>query len=343
MRYKLLGRSGLRVSELALGAMTFGEDWGFGSALDECKRMVDVFRERGGNFIDTAINYTNGSSEAMVGELTAGDRDRWVLATKYTLSTRPDDPNASGNHRKNLVQSVEKSLRRLRSDRIDLLWVHAWDEITPPEEVMRALDDVVRAGKVLYLGVSDTPAWVIAQENTLAELRGWSRFVGLQLEYSLIERTPERDLLPMARALDMGVTAWGSLGGGVLSGKYNGGKAEDSRRAEFNRGRLGERTDAIVAEVTAIAHELARSPAQVALAWLRAQPGVIMPILGARKLSQLEDNLGVLDTTLAPEQLEHLDKVSAIRMGFPHEMLREPFVRSLIYGNSFESLDSHRK
>ncbi|MDP4163375.1 MAG: aldo/keto reductase, partial [Bacillota bacterium] len=213
MKYKLLGKSGLRVSELALGTMTFGEDWGFGASKEESQKIFNAFVEAGGNFIDTAVNYTNGTSEKYVGEFIREQREQFVLATKYTLNTRPNDPNGGGNHRKNLVQSVEKSLKQLQTDYIDLLWLHAWDFMTPVEEVMRALDDLVRAGKILYVGISDTPAWIVSQANTLASLRGWTPFIGLQVEYNLLQRTPERDLLPMARALDIGVTAWAPMAG----------------------------------------------------------------------------------------------------------------------------------
>ena len=218
MRYKLLGKSGLRVSELVLGTMTFGEDWGWGASQEVSRQMFDAYANAGGNFIDTANRYTNGTSERFVGDFIAADREHFVVATKYTLMTRSGDPNAAGNQRKNMVQALEASLKRLRTDYVDLFWVHAWDFLTPVEEVMRGLDDLVRAGKVLYVGISDTPAWVVAQANTLADLRGWSRFVGLQLRYSLADRAAERDLLPMARALDIGVMAWSEVGAGRLTG-----------------------------------------------------------------------------------------------------------------------------
>jgi len=220
MRYKLLGRTGLRVSELCLGTMTFGEEWGWGASREESRRMFDAFADAGGNFVDTANLYTGGTSEKFVGEFLKGRRERFVLATKYTLNMSPDDPNGGGNHRKNLVQSLDASLKRLDTDRIDLYWVHAWDGMTPLEETMRALDDAVRAGKILYVGISDAPAWVVSRANTLAELKDWSPFAALQIQYSLADRSPERDLLPMAKALDLAVTPWGVLGGGVLSGKY---------------------------------------------------------------------------------------------------------------------------
>src|SRR5881398_1762471 len=273
MNYRLLGKSGLRVSEFCLGTMTFGEDWGWGSSKDDAKKIYDAFREAGGNFIDTANIYTNGTSESFLGEFLKGHRESVVLATKYTNAAPGRDPNAAGNHRKNMVQAVEASLKRLQTDYIDLYWVHIWDQITPVEEVMRALDDLVRQGKVLYVGISDAPAWWIAQANTLASLRGWSPFVGLQIEYSLIERTVERELIPMAEALKLGVTAWSPLSSGVLTGKYAEGKAEADARmnSEMMKGynRADERARAVVAEVQKVSREVGRSPAQVALAWLR--------------------------------------------------------------------------
>jgi aryl-alcohol dehydrogenase-like predicted oxidoreductase len=222
MNYHLLGRSGLRVSELCLGAMTFGEDWGWGASKDESRRIYEAFREAGGNFVDTANVYTGGNSETFVGEFIAGHREEIVLATKYT-NARPvgatTDPNASGNQRKNMIQAVEASLKRLGTDYIDLYWMHIWDALTPVEEVMRAFDDLVRAGKVLYVGISDAPAWLVAKSNTLADLRGWTAYVGLQIEYSLLERTVERELLPMATDFGLSVVAWSPLRNGILTGK----------------------------------------------------------------------------------------------------------------------------
>ena len=346
MRYKLLGRSGLRVSELSLGTMTFGEEWGWGANKEESEALLRTYVEAGGNFIDTANHYTNGTSEKIVGELIASEREKYVLATKYTLNPRPTDPNAGGNHRKNMVQSLEASLERLGTDYIDLYWVHAWDPMTPIEEVMRALDDVVRAGKVLYIGISDTPAWVISQANLLADLRGWSRFVGLQIPYSLIERTPERDLLPMAKATDIAVTTWGALGGGMLTGKYQKGK-DNPKGARLSEGPWGEsiRTDknyAIAEAVSAVASELDKSPSQVAVAWVLAQRSRsnIIPILGARKVSQLEDNLAALDLELPEDALARLDEASEIQLGFPHDFLNQ--VRGIVYGETFPLIDNHR-
>lgn len=340
MRYKLLGNSGLRVSELCLGTMTFGEDWGWGASKEVSQQLFDAYVEAGGNFIDTANFYTGGTSERFVGEFIASERDRFVLATKYTLTMRPGDPNASGNHRKNMVQAVEASLQRLGTDYIDLYWLHAWDHLTPVEEVMRGLDDLVRAGKVLYIGISDTPAWIVSQANTLAALRGWTPFAGLQIEYSLIERTVERDLLPMAEAFGLTVLAWSPLGSGVLTGKFlNQPPAEGETRLQEGSGRLSERNQRIAETVVAVAGELGRSPAQVAIAWIRHQGDHMIPMLGVRKLHQLEDNLGCLDLELSEEHLARLDEVSQIDLGFPHHFLRQDTVRQILYSGVFDQID----
>ncbi len=320
MKYRLMGNSGLRVSELALGAMTFGTQ-GWGADKDESRSVYDRFREAGGNFIDTANIYSGGTSETFLGEFLAGDRERIVLATKYTGATRSRDVNAAGNNRKNMMDSVHASLKRLRTDYIDLFWVHARDFLTPIEEVMRALDDLVRQGKVLYVGVSDTPAWEVSRANTLAELRGWSAFVGLQIRYSLLDRAVERELLPMAKALDLTVTPWDTLGSGVLAGKYNVNPAESGRAKQ--RGFISERALGIAAEVIKVAQELGRTPAQVALAWVRQGQGVIVPLVGARTLAQLEDNLGCLEFSLTLEAKQLLDDASKIELGFPHEFLQQ--------------------
>ena len=350
MRYKLFGNTGLRVSELCLGAMTFGEEWGWGASREESQQLFDAFVQAGGNFIDTANHYTNGVSEKYVGEFIAAERERFVLATKYTLNGRPDDPNGGGNHRKSMVQALNASLKRLGADYIDLYWLHAWDFKTPVEEVMRAFDDLVRAGKVLYIGISDAPAWIVSRANTLAELRGWSSFVGLQIQYSLIERTSERDLLPMARALDIAVTAWGPLGGGLLTGKYN---PEADKNAATNarysispwgQEMMHDRNLGIAAAVVKLAGEIGRTPSQVAINWVRQQKrGIIMPIIGARKLSQLQDNLACLDFTLTDEQIQRLDAASAIELGFPHDFLTQEGVQQVLYGNTLPLIDHHRR
>jgi len=340
LRYKLLGNSGLRVSELCLGTMTFGEDWGWGSDKEESLAVFRAFAEAGGNFLDTANLYTNGTSETLVGEFVKGDREKWVIATKYSLNTRPGDVNACGNHRKNLFQAVEASLKRLGTDYIDLLWLHLWDSLTPIEEVMRAFDDLVRMGKVLYIGISDSPAWIVSQGNTLATLRGWTPFIGLQIEYSLKERTPERELLPMAKALNIGVTAWSPLGGGVLTGKYNQPNPVDGRLSMTDQPfQIFDRDLKIAETVLEIAREIEKSPAQVALNWLRNRPNAVIPIIGARKLSQLQDNLACVDFNLTGEQLQRLDNISAISLGFPHELLASQFVRDILLGGVAAQLE----
>jgi aryl-alcohol dehydrogenase-like predicted oxidoreductase len=342
MRYKLLGHTGLRVSELCLGAMTFGRaEWG--ASVDESARLVRTFAEAGGNFIDTANYYADGQSERIVGQLIAAERERWVLSTKYTLSMHPHDPNAGGTHRKSLVQALEASLRRLRTEYIDLYWVHIWDEFTPVEEVVRALDDAVSAGKVLYVGISDTPAWIVAQAVTLADLRGWTRFVGLQVPYSLVERSVERELLPMALALDLTVTAWSPLGGGLLTGRYGSDRERpaDTRIAAFGESSLTERKLAIADAVNAVAAERGASSPQVAIAWLRAQQerSVVVPILGARRREQLKDTLGVLELELSNEELARLDDASRIELGFPHDF----GAGRLAYGETKPLIDDHRR
>ena len=336
MRYRLLGNSGLRVSEAALGTMTFGEDWGWGAAKDEAQKVYNAFREAGGNFIDTANVYTNGTSESLLGDFMEGHRQSMALATKYSNSMPGTDPNAAGNHRKNMMQAVEASLKRLRTDYIDLYWVHIWDQITPVDEVVRGLDDLVRAGKVLYTGISDAPAWWIAQANTLAHLRGWSPFVGLQIEYSLIERTVERELIPMAKALNIGVTAWSPLASGVLTGKYHGHGSSDPGRLSSDMFKdfmpEQQRTGRVVAAVKSVSVETGRSMAQVALAWLRYRPVPVIPIIGARKLLQFQDNLASLDLALSEEQLKTLDEASRVELGFPNDLYTKDMVRAIRYG-----------
>ena len=345
MRYRLLGRTGLRVSELCLGAMTFGESWGWGADKAESARILAGFADAGGNFVDTANRYTDGESEQILGELIAADRGRWVLSTKYGLSTRPTDPNAGGAHRKNLVQSLEASLRRLGTDYVDLYWVHLWDAFTPVEEVVQALDDMVRAGKVLYVAISDTPAWLVSQAALLADLRGWARIAALQVPYSLVDRDVERELLPMARALDLTVTTWGALGGGLLTGRYGTGKPlptgsrlVDQPGYEYM---LSARNLAIADAVSAIAAERGRPPSQIALAWVRAQHdrAAVVPIIGARTREQLDDNLGALSVELSAPELARLDEVSRIQLGFPHDFVG----RHLAYGETLDLVDDHRR
>ncbi|MBZ0272051.1 aldo/keto reductase [bacterium] len=343
MRIKVFGRSGLRVSELCLGTMTFGEDWGWGASKEECRKIFEEYVERGGNFIDTANAYTNGSSEKIVGELVKSDRERYVIATKYTLVQRDGDPNAAGNQRKSLVAALDASLKRLGLDYIDLYWVHAWDSVTPTEEVMRALDDQVRAGKILYVGISDAPAWIVSRANTIADFRGWTPFAGLQIEYSLIQRAPERELLPMANAMDLAVCAWGPIGGGLLSGKYDDAKLDDgSKRQKINDFRVTPRNLSIAREAKAVAEELGVLPVQVAMNWVRQKPGVMLPIIGPRTAEQMRGVLGYLDFTLSDEHMRRLDEASRIELGFPHDFLASDRVRGIIHANRYDDLDRHR-
>jgi aryl-alcohol dehydrogenase-like predicted oxidoreductase len=303
--------------------------------------MFDAFVDAGGNFFDTANRYTEGTSEKLLGEFIASDRHRHVVATKYTLQTRVGDPSFSGNHKKNMKQALEASLERLGTDYVDLYWLHAWDFTTQVDEILRGLDDLVRQGKIFYIGISDTPAWIVSQANTMADLRGWTPFTALQLRYSLIDRTAERDLLPMARAFDLAVTPWSVIGAGVLSGKYNAPDSSATGRAKEGAAKV-DRNIAIAKEVAAIASELGASSTQVAISFVRQQRGVVIPLVGARNLEQLRDNLGTLDVTLSPEHLARLDKASAIEPGFPHDFLSGDVARNLAFGGTFDMIDNHR-
>ena len=388
MKYYLLGKSGLRVSEICLGTMTFGKEWGWGASKEESRKIFDAYVDAGGNFIDTANIYTNGTSEKYVGDFASYDRERFVIATKYTSNTRAGDPNAGGNHRKNMVQSLEASLRRLNTDYIDLYWVHAWDQTTPIEEMMRALDDMIKSGKILYIGISDAPAWIVSQANTLANLKGWTEFASIQIEYSLIERTSERELLPMANALDIGITAWSPLGSGVLTGKYNkssnkallnntvnkdynqkesttnnsktrtsssssiSDEQNDNRLnvvsfSEISNTLLKARNLRIAEEVVNIAQEIKRTPSQVALNWIRQSKKIfrnkIIPIIGAKNLVQINDNLACMEFVLSDPQIQRLNEVSKIELGFPHDFLSTDAIRNIIYGGTYSSIYDHRR
>jgi aryl-alcohol dehydrogenase-like predicted oxidoreductase len=339
--YRLLGRSGLRVSPLALGAATFGTEWGWGAEQDEARKLFDIYIERGGNFIDTASTYTNGSSESLLGEFTRDNRESLVLATKYSTLSRPGDPNSGGNHRKNMFASVETSLRRLNTDYIDLFYLHVWDFTSPVEEILRGMEDLVRQGKVLYVAMCNTPAWQVSRMQAIADLRGWSPLVALQTEYNLIERTGERDLIPMAREMGLGVIPFSPLAGGVLTGKYSRDDltatkaADDGTRKGFNiaNGALTERNLAIADVVKEVATELGRTPGQVGLAWTLQNPGVTAPIIGARTPAQLKDNLGALEVDFTASQLARLDEVSAIGLGFPHDFLASDRGRTVNRGD----------
>ena len=322
--YVTLGRSGLRVSPLCLGAMTFGENLGWGTPVQESQQIIDRFLELGGNFIDTANFYTKSHSEKIIGDHIGrykDKRDRLVIATKFSGNLYPGDPNGGGSSRKSIIAACEQSLRRLQTDYIDLYWLHNWDVHTPIEETMAALEDLVRSGKVRYLGVSDTPAWKVAEANVTARFRGWSAFIGLQIEYSLLERTVEQELMPMAKELGLGVTPWSPLKSGLLSGKYTRQTAKSQQgRGAFMSHLLNEHTFALVDEMEKMAKAHDTTVARVALAWLVAQPGVTSTILGARTLAQLEDNLKALEVTLTASELALLDQKTKPVLGFPANM-----------------------
>lgn len=332
MKTTLLGQSGLRVSQLCLGTMTFGQDWEWGADKATSTQIFDAFVNAGGNFIDTANGYTDGTSEKFVGELVASDRDAFVVATKFSF---PDNfsqglpaPTQCGNARKNMMRSVEGSLKRLGTDCIDLFYIHAWDFTTQIEEVMRGLDDLVSQGKILYAGVSDAPAWVVSRANTIAQFRGYTPFCVLQIEYSLAQRTPERDLIPMAKAMGLSVAPWSPLAGGVLSGKYSSGQ-------NTNRGgEISERHLEIAEGLGTIAAEIGASPSQVALKWLVDKNTI--PIIGARKLEQFEDNLKCLEVEIDFDNARQLDELSGIELGFPHDFLHRDFVRQRLLGGKTE-------
>lgn len=336
MNYKRLGKSGLKVSELCLGTMGFGTEWTWGADKEASFKIMEAYANAGGNFIDTANRYTEGSSERIIGEFIHNNRDQFVIATKYSLHDNLTDVNASGNNRKNMMRSVQQSLRRLQTDFIDVLYLHIWDHLTPIEEVMRGLDDLVSRGLVHYVAISDTPAWIISRGQTLAELMGWSPFVALQVEHSLLQRTPERELIPMAAHYGMTVTPWAPLAGGALTGKYLKG---DKGRLPENSKRLNENSTRIVKEVVRIADEMGCNPSHVALRWSMQQKYSSIPIVGATKLQQIEDNLNALKVTLTDAHIEALNEVSKIEMGFPHDFFKEEGVRTVTYGGFYNRIE----
>ena len=337
MKYKLLGRSGLKVSELCLGTMGFGTEAGWGADKETSFAIMDAFANAGGNFIDTANIYKLGTSEKIIGEyLHNHDRDYFVVATKYSLKDNVTNPNASGNNRKNMMRSVEESLKRLKTDFIDLLYLHIWDDLTPIDEVLRGLDDLVKQGKINYAAISDTPAWVVAKGNTLAELMGWSQLIALQVEYSLLARTPERELIPMAKHFGMTVTPWAPLGGGALTGKYLRG---ESGRIKPESNRRSERSEKITKTVIEIADELNVAPGNVALKWTMQQSFSSIPIVGATKLGQLEDNLKTVEITLTAQQMQKLNDASAIELGFPGDFFNEAAVKTNNFGGFYERVE----
>ncbi|TPM51329.1 aldo/keto reductase [Mesorhizobium sp. B2-2-4] len=327
MNYYTLGNSGLRVSRLALGTMTFGTELGWGTDRDTARAIFDEYVEAGGNFFDTADLYTGGTAETWLGEFVAerGLRDKAVIATKFTFNSEPSNPNAGGNGRKNIMRAVDASLKRLGTDYIDLYLMHVWDRLTPAEEVLRTLDDLVRAGKVRHVGLSDVPAWYAGRAQAIAELRGYEPISALQLEYSLAERSIEHEFVPFATHHGAGVMVWSPLASGLLSGKYRPTQAGNAGRLDGFRNtthpsfrKFSDRNWAIVAELEKVAAELGRSMAQVALNWVATQPGVATVILGATKLAQLQDNLAALDFSIAPELRKRLDSVSSMPAPFPH-------------------------
>lgn len=344
MKYKLLGKSGLRVSELCLGTMTFGEEWGWGANMEESRNMFNAFIAAGGNFIDTANRYTEGTSERFLGDFIkeSGKRDELVIATKYSLVTHERNLNLAGNHRKNMMQTVEGSLKRLQLDTIDILYLHAWDFTTYSEEILRAMQDLIQQGKICYIGISDAPAWIVSRSNTIAELRGWNSFIALQIEYSLIQRSVERDLIPMANAFDMGIIAWAPIAGGALTGKYLT-QDEHPKRLKEGSTRLNERSRKIAEEVVKVAGELNCSPAQVAIKWVMMQHQQIIPIVGARNAGQLNNNLQSAQIQIHPEQLNRLHEVSKIELGFPHEFLKGDGVQDILFGGRLGELEIHHR
>jgi len=331
--YVTLGRSGLRVSPLCLGAMTFGTEWGFGVGPEESATLIDAYLDRGGNFIDSANIYTKGHSEKILGDHLAHDpskRDRVVLATKFMGNMYPGDPNGGGAGRKAILNACEQSLRRLRTDHIDLYWAHFWDRHTPIDEMMRALDDLVRTGKVRYVGLSDHPAWVCAIAQYEAIFRGWSPAIALQIEYSLLERTVEGELIPMAQQLGLGVTPWSPLKGGILTGKYTRENTPEPGEGRYDAQsqHLNERTFGIVDALVEIGTQTGSSPAQVALRWVQGRPGVTSTIIGARKMDQLVSNIEALEVSLSDNQIAKLDALSEPLLNFPHDFIN--FARTAI-------------
>ncbi len=341
MKYKILGRSGLRVSELCLGTMTFGEELGIGASEAVSRQIYDAYREAGGNFVDTANIYTVGTSERMTGKFIGHERDQIVLASKFSMSTHTQDPNASGNNRKNMVQGLEASLKRLNTEYLDIFWVHGWDQTTRIDEIMRGLDDLVRAGKVLHIGISNFPAWLIAQANTLAEERGLTPFTAVQMHYNLVERSIETDFFDLSAAQDMAILPWSPLAGGLLTGKFNPEtehKATADARlnsASYGPAMLAEHRIRIAQGLVELANTMGCTPSQLALAWLLQRPaGTVIPILGARTLAQFKDNLGCVDIALNTTQIEALDALAPPPVSYPASLFKTDFYRQLMHGDA---------
>jgi aryl-alcohol dehydrogenase-like predicted oxidoreductase len=339
-----LGRSGLRVSPLCLGGMTFGEERGWGVDAETSQRIIDRYLDRGGNFIDTANSYNRGHSEKIIGDHVGcrpARRDRLVIATKFSFSLYPGDPNAGGANAKSIIAACEESLRRLRTDYIDLYWMHYWDRFTPIDETMRTLERLVAAGKVRYLGFSDSPAWKVAQAQVTAQLMGRTPLIALQVAYSLLERTVEGELIPMARELGLGVTPYGALASGVLSGKYTRANAAQAqpKRGAMVTGMLTDKTFGLIDILTEIARRLETTPARAALAWVQSRPGVCSTIIGANSVAQLDENLGALDVQLRPEDIAALDNATRPKLNFPAAFLavvgQHPYGGTTINGETF--------
>ncbi|HEY9599072.1 MAG TPA: aldo/keto reductase [Cyanophyceae cyanobacterium] len=343
--YRTLGKSGLRVSPLTLGTMTFGEDWGWGTDPATAETMISTYLEQGGNIIDTANVYTKGHSEKIIGDyLRKADirRDAVVLSTKFFCNLYPGNPNAGGTSRKAIIESLEDSLRRLQTDYVDIYWMHAFDPHTPIEETMSALNDLVTSGKVRYIAVSDTPAWKIAQAQTIAQFRGWSAFIGLQIEYSLLERTVEGELIPMAQELGLGVMPWSPLKEGILSGKYtraNRGQKQSGRDQRISL-ELPEETYKIIDRLTELAKEKESSPASIALAWVINRPGVTSTLVGARTIDQLVQNLRALSVSLTHEEIASLDVLSEPTFSFPISFLRNGVLNLAQAGTTVNGVSS---
>ncbi|MBB4010533.1 aldo/keto reductase [Allorhizobium taibaishanense] len=344
MRYKLFGKhTGLRVSELVLGTANFGTAWGgHGAQPEEARQILDTYAEAGGNFLDSANGYQEGQSEMVLGDLLAGRRDEFVLSTKFAVKTTADSGLlVTGNSRQAMVLSVDASLKRLKTDRIDLYWAHVSDGVTPLEEIVRGFDDLVRAGKILYAGLSNFPAWRVARAATIAELRGAVPIAGIQVEHSLVQRTTEQDLIPASKALGLGVVAYSPLGGGVLTGKYRSGKF-DNRRDEawagagFQPENSQQRT-AIIDTLIAVAEEAGVTPGEIAIAWVAGKGS--LPIIGPRTFAQLESNLAAAKVVLSAEQVTRLDDVSAVPRGYPYTVLDDPRIKDLITGGKFDKID----
>lgn len=343
MKYHLFGNTGLRVSELCLGTMTFGDGLDWFSGREESFKILDAFADHGGNYIDTANIYTGGQSEQIIGEFIKSNREQYVIGTKYTNAYPGAGPvNSAGNHRKNFKQSLEGSLQRLGTDYIDIYWLHIWDYLTPVDEVMRTMNDAVQEGKILYFGFSDTPAWIVTQANMLARQYGWNPISALQLEYSLLERSIERELLPMARAFDLSVNVWSPLSSGVLSGKYTrGDNKEFLRKNSGLDSHFSEERFKVARVVDAVADEIGTSSSAVALSWVRSK-GTI-PIIGARTAEQLQDNLKCLNCQLSNEQIETLETASGFVAGHPYNIVTNKIMTGISTGGYRDQIINHRK